>query len=69
LGVCEPQREKSVDAKTFPGISHQSVTAQIKKRDRYLEVIRQRVTDGTYQLTARPRQVARAAVCEATDGD
>ena len=50
--MCEPQREKSVDAKTFHGISHHSVTAQIRKRDRYLEVIRQRVTDGTYQLTA-----------------
>lgn len=42
-----------VEAEAFAGFEgRQWVTAQVKKRDRYLEAIRQRVLDGRYRLTA-----------------
>lgn len=43
-----------VEAKTFPDFmeGHAWVTAQLKKRDRYLEVIRERVLDGSMEHTA-----------------
>ena len=41
-----------VDVKTFENLPGRSwVTAQLGKRDRWLEVIRQRVKAGTYRLT------------------
>ena len=57
--LCTPPATKSldqageiVDVKTFPNLPGRSwVTAQLGKRDRWLEIIRQRVKDLVYQLT------------------
>lgn len=42
-----------VDAESFAGIEgRQWITAQINRRDKYLEAIRERILNGRYRLTA-----------------
>jgi hypothetical protein len=63
-----------VDVKSFPGFeTRQWLTAQLKHRDRWLDLIRQRVMDGTYTLTAALAKMlglpfADGALLETRDG-